>query len=220
MKTITTFIIAMIFASILPAQLVERQTNISLGMQPCISTNVKDLKNKEVEKLWKDYFEKYGKIKYNSKAKEYYSAGVRINRLKSGDPVDVYAKFTELADGTRVEIAFDMSSGFLNSKDYPAEYKGGEEFVKDFAIYVEKYKVEQRLKEEEKNLEKLGGKLDSAKKENKNLHEKIISFEEKIKQAEVDIKTNELLQNDLEKQITTQAAKLKSVQQEYNNIGK
>jgi hypothetical protein len=220
MKTITTFIIALIFVSTLSAQLSERQTNLSLGMQSCISTNVKDIKSKDVEKLWKEYFEKYGKTKYNSKAKEYYSAGVRINRLKSGDPVDVYAKFTELADGSRVDIAFDMSSGFLNSKDYPAEYKGGEEFVKDFAIYVEKYKVEQRLKDEEKALEKLNGKLESAKKDNKNLHEKIINFEEKIKQAEEDIKTNELLQVDLEKQITTQAAKVKSAQQEYNNVGK
>jgi hypothetical protein len=220
MRTVLTFIIAVFFINIAISQITERQSNISLGMQPCLSANIKDLKAKEVEKLWKDYFEKFGKIKYNSKAKEHFSAGVRINRIKSGDPVDVYAKFEEFADGARVDISFDLTTGFLNKKDYPAEYQGGVDFVKDFVIYIEKYKVEQRLKAEEKALEKLNDKLKDAVKDNKNLKDKIISYEEKIVKAEQEIKENEQLQLDLEKQIQKQSLKVKDVQVEYNNVGK
>jgi hypothetical protein len=220
MKTILTLLIAVFFINIAVSQITERQSNISLGMQPCLSANIKDMKAKEVEKLWKEYFEKFGKIKYNSKAKEYFSAGVRINRIKSGDPVDVYAKFEEFADGARVDISFDLATGFLNKKDYPTEYQGGVDFVKDFVIYVEKFKVEQRLKAEEKALEKLNDQLKSAVKDNKNLKDKIVSFEEKITKAEQDIKANEQLQSDLEKQINQQSLKVKDVQTEYNNVGK
>ncbi|MBK7093739.1 MAG: hypothetical protein IPH57_01235 [Saprospiraceae bacterium] len=87
-------------------------------------------------------------------------------------------------------------------------------------IYVEKFKVEQRLKTEEKALEKLNDQLKSAVKDNKNLKDKIVSFEEKIIKAEQDIKANELMQSDLEKQINQQSLKVKDVQTEYNNVGK
>lgn len=215
-----SILIAVFFLNIAFSQVTERQTNLSLGMQPCLSANIKDMKQKEVEKLWKEFFEKYGKIKYNSKAKEHFSAGVRINRIKSGDPVDVYAKFDEFADGTRFDISFDLGTGFLSKKDYPAEYQGGVEFVKDFVIFIEKYKVEQKMKAEEKALEKLNDQLKDAVKENKNLKEKIVSYEEKIVKAEQEIKENEQKQIDLEKQIQLQSIKVKDVQIEYNNIGK
>ncbi|MGE5356093.1 MAG: hypothetical protein ACM3PT_07615 [Deltaproteobacteria bacterium] len=220
MKTSMSILIAVFFLNIAFSQVTERQTNLSLGMQPCLSANIKDMKQKEVEKLWKEFFEKYGKIKYNSKAKEHFSAGVRINRIKSGDPVDVYAKFDEFADGTRFDISFDLGTGFLSKKDYPAEYQGGVEFVKDFVIFIEKYKVEQKMKAEEKALEKLNDQLKDAVKENKNLKEKIVSYEEKIVKAEQEIKENEQKQIDLEKQIQLQSIKVKDVQIEYNNIGK
>lgn len=220
MKTILTLLLAVFFLNIAVSQVTERQSNISLGMQPCLSANVKDIKTKDVEKLWKDYFDKFGKLKYNKKAKEYYGTGVRINRVRSGDAVDVFAKFDEFADGTRIDISFDLANGFLNKKDYPSDFQGGVDFVEGFVVFVEKYKVEQRLKEEEKTLEKLNDKLKDAVKDNKNLKEKIISYEEKINKAEQDIKENEQLQVDLEKQIQVQSSKVKDVQIEYNQIGK
>lgn len=76
------------------------------------------------------------------------------------------------------------------------------------------------MKAEEKALEKLNDQLKDAVKENKNLKEKIVSYEEKIVKAEQEIKENEQKQIDLEKQIQLQSIKVKDVQIEYNNIGK
>ena len=220
MRTILTLLVAVFFLNIAVSQVTERQSNISLGMQPCLSTNVKGIKVKEVEKLWKEYFSKFGKVKYNSKAKEYFSAGVRINKIRSGDPIDVFAKFDEFADGARIDICFDLATGFLNKKDYPSDFQGGVDFIQDFAIFVEKYVVEQKLKEEEKDLEKLNDKLKDAVKDNKKLNDKIVDYEDKIVKAEQDIKENEQLQKELEKQIEVQSLKVRDVQIEYNNVGK
>ncbi|MEZ4906340.1 MAG: hypothetical protein R2771_01550 [Saprospiraceae bacterium] len=220
MKKIYILIISVLFAASGYTQILEKQANISLGVQPSLSTNVADIKDNDVEKLWKDYMDKYGKTKYNKKVKEYSTLGVRINEIKSGDPIDVYAVFDEFADGVKMDFCFDLGNGFVSKKTFPMEYDGAVNFVADFVLAIEKFKVEERLKDEEKALDKLNGKLKDAVKDNQKLHDKITDYEEKITQAEEDIKNNELEQEDLQSQIEAQTSKVKDVQNELNNIGK
>lgn len=202
------------------SQIREKQVNISLGVQPCLSQDVQDIDDNETAKLWKKFFKQYGKVKKNSKAKEYYSTGIRINRVKSGYPVDVYAKFVDFSGGTNINLCFDLGTGFLSKKDTPNEYDGALELMNEFVIYVDRYVVEEKLKEEEKMLSKLEKSLKSAKKDNKKLHDKIDDYNKKINEAEEDIRNNIIEQEELDRQIQNQAQKLKEVQRELENIGR
>ncbi len=220
MKTIYIFLITLIFPSFSFAQIVEKQENTSFGMQPCLTTSVKDINKKEVAKLWKKFFKEYGKVKKNSKAKEYYSTGVRINRIKSGDPIDVYAKFSDFASETKISLCFDLGTAFLSKEEFPDEYPGAEDLLNEFSVYVQRYVVENQLKDEENRLEKLNKKLRSAKKENQKLHEKIEMYKNKIKKAESDIELNLAAQKELGDQIDQQSMKVKEIQDKLSNIGK
>jgi valyl-tRNA synthetase len=220
MKTLYLFLTALIIPYFLSAQIEEKQINTSLGMQPCLSTTIPNIKKKEVIKLWKKFFKKYGKVKKNNKAKEYYSTGVRVNRIKAGDPIDIYAKFTDFVSDTKVDLCFDLGTAFLSKEEFPDEYNGAEDLLNEFSVYVQRYVVENQLRDEEKKLEKLNKKLKNAKKENQKLHNKIEMYKNKIKKAESDIDLNLRAQKEMTDQIDKQANKVKEIQGKLNNIGK
>ena len=220
MKTILTSFVIFLLVNLSSAQVVERQSNISLGLQPSLSLSFPDIKSRDLHKLWGDYFKNYGKFKYNRKAKEYHVSGARISTIKSGDPIDIYVKYEDFADGSRIDITFDLATGFLTSRDYPQEYKSAEYFMNDFMLFVDKYKLEQLLKEEEKNLDQLTRDLRKAVSSRDKLLRDIADYEDRIAKAERDIKDNEVLQSDLEKQIEDQNSKVNSIRAEYNKMGK
>jgi len=221
MKNSIHIIVFLLFTTVsVFGQITEKHEKMSLGIQPCLTTEVLNIKVKTVEKLWKKYFKAYGKVKKNKRAKELYSTGVRVNRIKSGDPIDVYLKVSKFEGGVNLCIWYDLGTKFLSEKDTPNEYNAGEELLEEFSIYLRKYIIEKELKTEEDSLKKVKKKLRSSKKKNKKLHEKIKSYKEKILKAERGIKENLLEQDELEKQIETQILKVKEVEEKLGNIGK
>lgn len=220
MKTFYFLLFSLFITSQTYSQIIQKQVNISLGVQPCLSYEVMEIDNNETAKLWKKFFKDYGKVKKNRKAKEYYSTGVRVGRIKSGDPVDVYAKFVEFENGVEIVLCFDLGTEFLNNKTTPNEYEGAEELIQEFVVYVKKYVVGEKLKKEEGNLKDLEGNMKTTRKKNKKLHDKIDNYRENIVKAEDAIKENVLLQEELKVKIQDQASKLKEVQREMDNIGR
>jgi hypothetical protein len=177
-----------------------------------------EIDDSETAKLWKKFFKDYGKVKKNRKAKEYYSTGVRVGRIKAGDPIDVYAKFVEFENGVDINLCFDLGTEFLNSKTTPNEYNGAEKLINEFVVYVKRYIVGEKIKKEEKELKKIEANLKSARKKNKKLHDKIENYQKNIEKAEDDIKENILLQEELKVKVQEQANKLKEVQREMDGI--
>lgn len=220
MKYIFTFILTAVFTLHSFSQIKEKQVRISLGIQPCLTAEIQGIKKKKVEKLWKKFFKKYGKVKKNGKAKEYYSTAVRINSIKSGDPVDIYAKFEDFNDNVVVNLCIDMGTAFLSQKEFPEDYYNAEELLDEFLIYVKRYMVSEELKEEEENFDKLNKKLKKLKSNNAKLHDKIKKYKEKIAQAERDIEENLLEQEKVSKEIEEQAKRVKEIREKLDNIGR
>lgn len=208
------------FTSSIFSQVVERKMEMSLGVQPCLTTDVKDVKVKKVEKLWKKFFKTYGKVKKNKKAKEFYSTGVSVKRIKSGDPIDVYFKIVELGSGVSLNIWYDLGTKFLSEETTPNEYSSGEELLEEFSIYLRKIIVEEELEIEKDNLKHFEKQLKSAKKKNKKLHDKIKSYKEKITKAKGDIEKNIVEQEEIGKQIEDQIMKVKQVEDKLSSIRK
>ncbi len=219
MKKIYTLLVALLVVGQSFGQIKEKQVNISLGVQPCLSSSIDDIKSKTVVKLWKKFFKPYGKVKRNRKAKEYYSTGVKVNRIKTGDPVDVYMKIVEAADGVNLDLCIDLGTAFV-SKDMQDEYAGAENLMKEFLVYVDKYKLEEKLEEEEDKLKDLESDLKSKRKKNKKLHSSIEKYKQKIIEAEQDIEKNLQEQEDLKKTIELQNEKVKQVQKDIDNLKK
>ncbi len=179
-----------------------------------------DVKKKDVEKLWKKFFKEYAdaKVKKNSKAKEYYSLGVRINKITPNE-MDVYAKFEDYSSGVTVSLCYDLGNNFI-SNETPNEYNGAEEFTTEFLNYVKTFTLEEQLEEEEKLLEDLQDDLKDAKKANKKLHEKIEKYTKKIQEAEKKIEDNLSEQESLTKKIEEQLTTVKEFQDKVKNVGK
>ncbi len=200
-------------------QVKEKQINLSLGVQPCLSTNIDNIKEKKIAKLWKKFFKPYGKVKRNKRAKEYYSTGVTVNRIKSGDPVDVYIKFVEAADGINMNLCLDLGTSFVG-KDTPQEYKGAENVVNEFVVYVKESQLKDELEDAEDDLSHLEKSLKSARKKNKKLHRNIEKYKQKIIKAEEDIEKNKDKQEDLKKNIKLQTDKVKELQNDIKALKK
>ncbi len=219
MKKIYILLITLLVTSQSFSQINEKQVNISLGVQPCLTASVDNIKYKKAIKLWKKFFKPYGKVKRNRKAKEYYSTGVKVNRIKVGDPIDVYMKILEATDGVNLNLCIDLGTAFV-SKDMQDEYTGAENLLDEFLIYIKEYQLNEKLEEEEDNLKDLESDLKSKRKKNKKLHSSIEKYKQKIIEAKEDIEKNLQEQEDLKNMIKLQNEKVKQVQEDIENLKK
>lgn len=219
MKSIYIILVSLFVVNTAFGQIEEKKINISLGVQPCLSTTISDIEKSDVEKLWKKYFKQYAKVKKNRKAKEYYSTAVRLNSIAPKE-IDVYAKFEEFATGVDINLCYDLGDGFVNKKETPNEYEGAKDFTNEFRIHVKSYVLEEKLEQQEELLKDLKDDLKDAKKDNKKLHDKIDNYTKKIQEIEKKIDSNLLEQEDFEKKIEEQLMKVKEAQDNLRNVGK
>ncbi len=219
MKSLYIILLSLFVVNSSFGQIEEKKVNISLGVQPCLSTTVTDIKQNRVEKLWKKFFKEYAKVKRNRKAKEYYSTAVRLNSISTNE-MDIYAKFEEFATGVDIHLCYDLGNGFINKQETPNEYEGAKDFTNEFRIYAKTYVLEEKLEEQEDILKDLKDDLKDAQKDNKKFHDKIDDYTKKIQELEKKIETNVLEQQDFEKKIEEQLLKVKEAQDNLRNVGK
>jgi CII-binding regulator of phage lambda lysogenization HflD len=206
----------------LDAQILEKESNMSLGVQRGNEMILIDIEDKEAADLWEEYFEdRYdGKVKRNRKADEYYVTGVRINSIFSVANIDVYTKFEERGSNTMMTLWVDLGMSFVNSTDYASEYQGVIDLMEDFRIYARTYAVNKEYEEAEEVLEDLKKDLDKLEKQNGKLHEKIDDYEQKILEAKADIEQNLLDQEGKKLSIDQQIEVLKQIQIKQEDIKK
>lgn len=211
-----------IFSTPVKAQILEKDSNMSLGVQTGNEVILTEIEDKDAAKLWKAYFEDRfdGKVKRNRKADEYYVTGVRINSIFSVSNIDVYTKFEERGSNTLMTLWVDLGMSFVNSADYPTEYQGTIALLEDFRIYARTYAVNKEYEAAEKVLEDLKKNLDKLEKQNGRLHKKIDDYQEKILEARADIEQNLVDQDEMKLSIDRQIEVLKQIQVKQNEIKK
>ena len=221
MKTIFSVLVLLLFSSqILRAQIIEKESNMSLGVQTGNQLILDDVSVKDAEKLWEDFFKEYGKVKRNRKADEYFSTGVRVNRIFTVSNIDVYAKFEERGSSSVMTLWVDLGMAFVNSKDYPTEYKGVVDLMDEFRIYARTYVVKAEYEDAEKALENLKKDLNKLVKQKGDLEDDIAKYEQKIREAKDDIIKNMQDQESQKMAIDKQIEVLKQVQDRLEAIRK
>lgn len=206
----------------LNAQIIEKEANMSLGVQMSNQVMLDDINDNDAADLWEDYFEgRYdGKVKRNRKADEYYVTGVRINSIFTVSNIDVYVKFEERGSNTQMTLWVDLGMAFVNSVEYPTEYKGVVDLLEDFRIYARTYAVNEELENAEDDLESLKKDLDQLESKNAKLHEKIDDYQQKIIDAKAEIEQNLLDQDEKRQAIDRQIEVLKEIQVRLESIKK
>lgn len=219
MRSILIFCItSFILSSSIKAQVMETESNMSLGVQVANEVVLEDISPKEAFKLWKDYFKEYGKIKRNKKANEYYSTGVKINRIFSASKIDFYTRFEERGSSTTMTAWVDLGMAFVNSEEYPSEYKAVVQMLEEFRIIAREFVVGEELKLAEKDLDKMKKELAKLEKDKVNLHQKIEDYMERIRNAENQIVDNRISQDEKRKDIERQLDILKEIQIRLKSI--
>jgi Skp family chaperone for outer membrane proteins len=187
----------------------ERNTTMSLGARNGFSVTFEDMSKKELKSRFDEFMKQYGKkitLEEVSKT-EYLIDDVTVKTI-SETPVDIYLLFEEGNKGTVITGFFDMGTQFISSATQPVKYKDAENFMRNFALRIEKIKVQDKLTAVNKVLEKKHDEQKDLEKEKQNLNKDISDCSAAIEKAK----------NELDKNAKDQDAKKKEIAEEQKSL--
>ncbi|MCC7025342.1 MAG: hypothetical protein IT265_00205 [Saprospiraceae bacterium] len=202
--------------NLLTSQSQEVNRQMSLGIQNGISVSIPNADDKLINKIWKKYTDDYGKLNKNKKAKEVFIEGAKIKSIFGELPMDLYA----VIEDQSIIVFFDIKSGFLGSKDHPKEFTEAQRFITEFGYEVQREQVRVELEDEQDKLKQFEKNLDKLKKDNISYNKDIEDAKEKIRKAEANIITNGQDQKKTVSEIESQSKIVDQVKNKLNMIGK
>ncbi|MEO5645738.1 MAG: hypothetical protein ABIQ40_13570 [Bacteroidia bacterium] len=168
------------------------EKNASLGgsSHNCLVVIIYDSNKDDVEKEWKSKMKGYD-AKVSGKD-EIFADNALIKTI-SENTCDVYARAEKGSNDNEIKftVGFLLGETWLSSSSNSAAYKAAEQIVKEFAKKMTKDGIDDKVKAQVKILDKMNNEQESLTKKNKDLKEDITNYQDKIKKAEGEIKTNE-----------------------------
>lgn len=222
MKYFGTLIIVMFLSSVhlFGQNITERKVSMSLGSQNAFVAEVEGANKKIVEDVFKKMMKEYGKLQENKKAREFFMMATKVSKINGSSPMDIYAKFEEGKGMATTYLWVDLGGAFSNSGEYQKQSEAIKIFMQDYYYECRRIVVQNELKEEEKNLEKLDKELAKLKKQNDGYHSDIEKAKQKILEAEKNIEQNIVDQSTKTSEIDSQKKVVEEVTKKLNSIGK
>jgi len=199
---------------------IEKKASMSLGAQSSFYVEIPGADKKIAEASMSEMLKEYGKLKENRKAKESFLMATKIQKINGTSPIDLYVRQDEGKNMMTTYIWIDLGGAFANSEEHKSQSDAIRQFMADYFITARKKVVENELKEEEKNLNKLNKDLSRLEDRNKGFHDDIAKAKKKIEEAENNIVKNIVEQEDKTKEIESQKEVVKKVTEKLNSIGK
>ncbi|HMG15644.1 MAG TPA: hypothetical protein VK590_09365, partial [Saprospiraceae bacterium] len=132
------------------AQVTEVEKPMSMGLKNALVTNFRDIKQKKLEDLWEDFMKQFDcKTKKDKKLGEYLSDNAHVYYIVNAPTTDIYARFAELGPMIELSLFFVVNDAFLSSKTNTEQMKGANELLRQFVVFVDKYKTNERLEDEQ-----------------------------------------------------------------------
>lgn len=177
---------------------------MSQGQRPGLKVIIQTGNAAIIEKDWKGYLKTFkGKTK---KGKEEYFTDNAAISLLSNNPIDIYSRIEETANGISIKAFFDLGGAYLSSKSNPEKYPIGETIIRDFAVKQAMKGLSSRLDQEEGKLGNLAEARKAIETEQQSLELDIERMKEAIRQNEQTLEKNRaaklLVDSELQKQIT------------------
>ena len=192
----------------------SKNEKINGGNHPCLVVTIYDATADDIESEWKSKMKGYD-AKVSGKD-EIFADNALIKTI-SENTCDVYAYTEKINDNeTKFVVGFLLGETWLDSK--ASQYSAAEKIVKDFAIEQSKNGIAEKRKAAEKLLNDQKDDQADLEKKNKELHEDIDEYNEKIKKAEGDIKTNEEEQTKKKAEIDAQQKVVDDLKSRENSV--
>jgi chromosome segregation ATPase len=195
MKNLLLLLVLPVFSVSLNAQKIkisvdEKNASIGGSSHNCLVVIIYDSNKDDIEREWKSKMKDYD-AKVSGKD-EIFADNALIKTI-SENTCDVYARAEKGSNDneTKFTVGFLLGETWLSSSSNSAAYKAAEQIVKDFAKKMTQEAIDDKVKAQVKLLDKLNDEQESLTKKNKDLKEDITEYQEKIKKAEGDIKSNE-----------------------------
>lgn len=192
----------------------SKNEKINGGTHSCLVVTIYDATPDDIEKEWKDKMKGYD-AKVSGKD-EIFADNALIKTI-SENTCDVYAYTEKISDTeTKFVVGFLLGETWIDSKS--SSYNAAEKIVKDFAVQQSKDGIAEKRKDAEKALEEKKDDQADLEKKNKDLHDDITDYNEKIKKAEEDIKTNEADQAKKKTEIDEQQKVVDDLKSRENSV--
>src|SRR4029077_20024083 len=160
----------------------ESRESIGGGNNNALVVTIYGADIKDVEKEWKSIMKDYGAKVSNSKGEMFANNAV----IKDMGPktIDIYTRFTEKNGEIEMVVGFDLGGAYMSSSQHADKYKVAERIIHDFAVKMTSEALNDKLKAEQKSLDKLQGQEKDLEKDTKNLNSDIVDYNNKIKKAQ------------------------------------
>lgn len=192
MKRLTILCAALLFSTLSFGQKIqvhEASEDIGSGKNNALIVTVYGMEESDLEHDWKSLMKDYG-----AKVSSIKGGGMKAENATIKDistkPIDVYVRFDVKKDGIELVVAFDLGGAYLSSSAHPDKYKVAEKILHDFGVKETSGAINDKLKVQQKALDKLNSQEKDLEKDNKNLNSDIEDYQNKIKKAQDNIVKN------------------------------
>lgn len=183
MKKLTIMFLSFLLVASLKAQKIEvheQSEDLGKGKNNALVVTIFGADENDVQHEWKKLMNNYNAKKI-SNSKGIMFADNTVIKEMGDNTVDIYARFDVKKDEINLVVAFDLGGAYLSSSAHPSQYKIAEKMLHDFAVKMTSEAINDKLKTQQKALDKLNGQEKDLEKDNKNLNDDITDYQGRIK---------------------------------------
>jgi len=198
----------------------EVKKGMSLGVNEAFVVDYQGLDNREAEKVLMAYLKEYkGKstAKKDRKSKEILLDDASISALSSNS-IDLYAVLDSKGEGGSVTFWFDLGGAFLSEENHKDKMEALSEWLYEFGKTTRARAIELEVEEEEKRLKDLNKDFDKLKREQEKLLKTIQNAQDAIAKAEKDLEDNASAQSNAQESIEAQQKTLENVKDKLKKV--
>ena len=208
MKQLHTLLVILCIApSVIFAQpnvnVLEKSVVMSAGTKNGFQITIEEAGTKEITKALKSWLtEQQDKLDIDDVSKtELKVTGIIVPTIGES-PINIYFVIAAVKDNVTVTGFFEMPGGFLSSATAPVKYKDGENFMRRFALRVQKNRITETYNDAQKDLTRSEDDQKDLEKKNTSLNSDIADYQKRIEQAKKDLEENAKEQEAKKKEIS------------------
>ena len=206
--TLTFIALLVLAAAKLTGQVSSQQQPMSRGNHDALLLELPSAQAKLVEDLWEDWLRDNYKVK-TKKTKggrngELSSLNFGIPGVSGGRKVDLYSRVSEVGNGSELAVWIATPDGYVSPDLDRGQYLEAEKMLMRFALNVSREQVAQDVDTQEDRLKELERDLDRLRKEKERAERDIVDAQKLIAEKEAEIQQNIVDQESKQREIEDQ----------------
>ena len=206
--TLTFFALMLLAAAKLTGQVTTQQQTMSRGTNDALILELPSAQTKLVEDLWEDYLKDNYRVKTSKTKKvrtgELSSLNFELPGVSAGSKVDLYSQVREVGSGSELMIWIATPDGYVSPDLNRGQYLEAEKMLMRFALTVSREQTAEDVDSQEDRLKDLERDLDRLRKDKERAEKDIVDAQQLIAEREAEIQQNILDQETKQQEIQTQ----------------